>query len=261
MELITLLLKAILIVIFFASIRWIYHLFMLVISKEYKEKVKQIMKIKKKNSNKIDEIENIEDKSVFMDTIYDAYLIDFEILNFQKFKSELDDFDNEKNIVNIIYDSFLTKRLWDLESALHEFNKKNIERESVLTYLRVIEEIKKDKDKINVDAENFEVKFRKIIQSKLLKTRKNYLETSIENSRINILESLELFKNQNDIKEENFRLDNIVDKLDSKEGYKAFFKKFLNEFNDLEKDIKNIIKYEIIDKYDYKLEKELKLQE
>lgn len=259
MDLITPLFTAILIVIFFASIRWIYHFFMMATNKEYKEEVRQLMKIKKKNRNKIDEIENIEDKSAFMDTIYDAYLIDFEILNFQKFKSALNNFDNEKSIVNIIYNSFLTSNLWYLESALHEFNKKSIERESVLTYLRVIEEIKKDKDKINVEAKNFEVKFRKIIQSKMLKTRKNYLKTRLENSRIKILESLELFKKQNDIQDENFTLDNIVSKLHSKERYKEFFKNFLYEFNDLEKDIKNIIKYEIIDKYDYKLDKELEL--
>lgn len=258
MDIVGIIVKVLLMGAIFAVIGWVYHLFMMATSKKYREKEKAEKEVNKKIKEKIERIGAIENNSEFINTIYDSYLQNFEILCFQKYKSELVDFKNENNIVNIIFNSFLTRNLWNLENALVKVKKRNIENESVSIYLKVVKEVDKEKDKVNKDVENFEVKYRKIIQKKLLEIRKEHLNSIVQSNNARVNEKLIQFKNQNSITEETFSFKYITDKINSKEGYNLFIQKFLTEFSYLEIDIKNIIKYEVIDDFNFNVNKELK---
>lgn len=259
MGIIDIVVKVLIMGLIFAVIGWVYHLIKMATSEKYREENRQEKETEKNLKTIIEKINKIQNNSEFNQLINDPYNADFDLFNLQKYKNHLTNFENENNIANLIFNSFTTRNLWNLENAFEKIKKKNIENESAKIYVNVIKEIDKEKDKVNKKIDNFKIKYREIIQTKLLNKRKENLKISIERNNSKIEEKLSSFKRKNMIEEETFSFVNITDKLDFKEGYNSFVKNFISDFPDLENEIKNIAKFEILDEYIYSVKKELKI--
>lgn len=234
-----------LIVIFF--LRKIYHFFLMAVSKKYRERINEEKQLSKEIKNKNEKMNEIESNSEFSNRIYDPYLNNFEILNYKQFELELSNFNCENNIVKIIYDSFFTGNLSSLDNSLVNIKKRDIKKESVLIYIKVIKGLYGKK--LDGELDDIETTYCKVIQSRLLRIRRYSLSSNIQNSESKISQGLSQFRKENSLDKNNFSLDNITSKINNQDGYSSLLKKFLTDFKDLKMEVKNMIILEIIDNY------------
>ena len=144
------------------------HFFKLATDKDYKENHKIKNEIKKKLNIVIENLALVQNKNEFYDIIFDPYIdINYKSNSLEE-KKDMDDFDDEKNIVNIISDSVIISRENYLKDTLNDLKEKNIEPIRINDYINCFNLIDKKFDGV------FEIlELKKQIKLELIKNNYN----------------------------------------------------------------------------------------